>query len=480
MSERTLAQPQRANTPESDTKDAVSFQRRDTNQVEQNASQQQLDTVSGTFAEPRVGFDFSRVPALTGMVRQTQPLLRTQPMVQRFPKEGAAEPAEPVTESVAAVETTGPALIVEDGGARAVDDPQSIQKELGEGLPLNSGVRSRMESAFGMDLSHVRTHTDSTAAGLSDRLNARAFTVGKHVAFGTNEYKPGTLVGDALITHELAHVVQQSGGTESSAQMKGDDSSYNKLEQDADKSAVGALTSIWGKTKGIIFNIAQNVMPSLQSGLRLQRYESYDEGYASREEAASTTAPSIISWSTRTGDGDSTSSDNCCKNCPVTLGIDCNPPNFRNGIELKATISNHSSGYSYDIKRTKEGKAWQRNGTSDSWHKIDENKAGTPDDPLPDVDECLTPIASDSNHHIYSEDRPGFKSAAASGSYTDKVYKKNFTEFVRITRADSTTYDDSNTQDWHNIVWITKSGSTWSLDSSRSEIDTGHLISFDP
>ena len=78
MSERALAQPQRANESELAVKDAVSFQRRDTNKAEQNVSQQwQFDTVSGTFSEPRTGYDFSGVPALTGMVWQTQPLLRT-------------------------------------------------------------------------------------------------------------------------------------------------------------------------------------------------------------------------------------------------------------------------------------------------------------------------------------------------------------------------------------------------------------------
>ncbi|MGD2087588.1 MAG: hypothetical protein PVH61_15485 [Candidatus Aminicenantes bacterium] len=98
MSERTLDQPQRANTTESDTKDAVSSQRRDTNQVVQNASRQwQLDTVSGTFSEPRVGFDFSRVPALTGMERKARPLLRTQPVEIKSVPEGipTSLPGEP-------------------------------------------------------------------------------------------------------------------------------------------------------------------------------------------------------------------------------------------------------------------------------------------------------------------------------------------------------------------------------------------------
>ncbi|MBE9571505.1 MAG: DUF4157 domain-containing protein, partial [Proteobacteria bacterium] len=157
------------------------------------------------------------------------------------------------------------------GGARTADDPQIIQRELGEGQPLDSDVRSRMESAFGMDFAHVRMHTDSTAAGLSNRLNARAFTVGPNVAFGSDEYQPGTLLGDALIAHELAHVVQQGGTSASVASMEVGDTDYNALEKDADKSAVGAVVSIWDGVTESVSEIAINAIPRLRSGLRVQR-----------------------------------------------------------------------------------------------------------------------------------------------------------------------------------------------------------------
>jgi len=96
-----------------------------------------------------------------------------------------------------------------EGGAREATNPQAIQGQLGSGRSLDGGVRSHMEPAFGADFSHVRIHTDATAAGLSESLNARAFTVGGDVAFGPGEYRPGTLIGDALIARELAHVVSR-------------------------------------------------------------------------------------------------------------------------------------------------------------------------------------------------------------------------------------------------------------------------------
>ncbi|HSR50672.1 MAG TPA: DUF4157 domain-containing protein [Acidobacteriota bacterium] len=161
-----------------------------------------------------------------------------------------------------------------EGGARDTRDPQQVQEQLGEGRPLESGVRSRMESAFGRSFSQVRTHTDSAASGLSNDLNARAFTVGRHVAFGPGEYKPGTPVGDALIAHELAHVVQQGDASSSAGPQRAGSARYGELEADADEAAGGAVASLWGGAKGRMAEMAGNAIPNLRSGLRLQRCSS--------------------------------------------------------------------------------------------------------------------------------------------------------------------------------------------------------------
>jgi hypothetical protein len=154
-----------------------------------------------------------------------------------------------------------------EGGLRA-GDPASVQAGLGDGQPLGAEIRSRMEPVFGHDFSRVRVHAGEDGARLSDRLNARAFTVGEHVAFGTAEYQPGTLVGDAIIAHELAHVVQQSGAAPGRT---ADGSSYDSLEEDADDSAVGAVVSLWQGTRQGLADVGRTVLPRLKSGLRLQR-----------------------------------------------------------------------------------------------------------------------------------------------------------------------------------------------------------------
>ena len=158
-----------------------------------------------------------------------------------------------------------------EGGARTADNPQAIQAQLGDGRSLEGGVRSRMESAFDTDFSNVRVHTDANASGVSSSLNARAFTVGENVAFGAGEYQPGTPVGDALIAHELAHVVQQEGADPIYASMPVLENQQNALEKDADKSALKAIASLWNGTKRAIGDISKNIKPTLTSGLALQR-----------------------------------------------------------------------------------------------------------------------------------------------------------------------------------------------------------------
>src|SRR5260370_2726584 len=143
------------------------------------------------------------------------------------------------------------------GGARAATNPPAVQSQLGGGRSLDGSVRAQMESAFGVDFSHVRIHTDTSAAVLSEHLNARAFTIGRDVAFGPGEYQPGTLVGDSLIAHELAHVVQQEGANFSELMKKGD-VDYGSLEKDADSAAIGAIASTWNGTKGTLKDISQN------------------------------------------------------------------------------------------------------------------------------------------------------------------------------------------------------------------------------
>jgi Domain of unknown function (DUF4157)/The BURPS668_1122 family of deaminases len=177
-----------------------------------------------------------------------------------------------------AVSTAGRAQLKErEWASTRATDAESVRDQLGHGRALDSRTRSRMESAFGSDFSFVRVHDDSSSWGLSSQLNARAFTVGSDVAFGAGEYRPGTLVGDALIAHELAHVVQQGAASQSNAPLMKGDGDYDALEAEADVSAVGAVASLWAGAKGKLADIGKKAPPRLKSGLKLQRCQEVEK-----------------------------------------------------------------------------------------------------------------------------------------------------------------------------------------------------------
>lgn len=80
----------------------------------------------------------------------------------------------------------------------------------GGGQPLLGASRDYFEPRFGYDFSQVRVHTDDAAAGLTRAVNARAFTLGEDVVFGSGQYAPEQDEGKKLLAHELAHVIQQN------------------------------------------------------------------------------------------------------------------------------------------------------------------------------------------------------------------------------------------------------------------------------
>jgi hypothetical protein len=89
-----------------------------------------------------------------------------------------------------------------------------------EGQPLDGATRAFFEPRFGYDLSPVRVHADGRAATAADAVQARAYSVGTDIVFGSGEYQPATTGGKHLLGHELAHTMQQSGGRPSALRRK--------------------------------------------------------------------------------------------------------------------------------------------------------------------------------------------------------------------------------------------------------------------
>lgn len=212
----------------------------------------------------------------TGKITGMPPGMALAP--EDVPSQDAAKPQSPnqtgpagTKEPVQATAGAGTTVIRRKTNAERTPAPEAIRSELSDGQPLATSVRSRMESAFGEDFSGVRIHTDSHAARLSAQIDARAFTLGRDIAFASGQYEPGSVAGDALIAHELAHVVQQKGGHQVPMPASNQETQDNRLENEADQSAFQVVSSLWGHFKGAGSGMAAKALPRLRSGFRLQR-----------------------------------------------------------------------------------------------------------------------------------------------------------------------------------------------------------------
>lgn len=174
-----------------------------------------------------------------------------------------------VRDSVRVWASTGRiARVPEWSGERGDIAAAQIRSGLGE--PLPGGVRGRMEQAFGEGFGGVRIHRDEPAAEFAQEQKARAVTTGQDVYFARDQFRPGTVVGDAILAHELAHVVQQRGGGAAGGEIV-DRSASPEYEQDADGAARAAVHSIWTKTLGATAQVMRRASVSLRAGLSIQR-----------------------------------------------------------------------------------------------------------------------------------------------------------------------------------------------------------------
>ncbi len=114
-----------------------------------------------------------------------------------------------------------PLMMKSEGGTPVATPALSAQlgSSKGSGSPLPSTTNNFMSKAFGADFSNVRIHTGNRAVQMNEGLQARAFAHGSDIYFNRGEYNPNSSQGKRLLSHELTHVVQQSG--EGSLQLKG-------------------------------------------------------------------------------------------------------------------------------------------------------------------------------------------------------------------------------------------------------------------
>ena len=97
---------------------------------------------------------------------------------------------------------------VADGADHAVASASSSS-----GMSLPSPIMRKFEASLGTDLSSVRVHTGAESATAASAVGAKAYTMGQDIHFGAGQYDPSSGAGQHLLAHEVAHTVQQRGGS---------------------------------------------------------------------------------------------------------------------------------------------------------------------------------------------------------------------------------------------------------------------------
>ena len=184
------------------------------------------------------------------------------------PPTGAAGPPRPAAETDQTADPPAPVR---------TDDASSMHYALATALParptgdparnglastgeaLDPRRRHQLEQGFGQDLGDVRVHTNDAAAESARLMGARAFTVGPDVVFGAGRYQPGDADGWRLLSHEIAHVLQQRGAPASDGSLRlASESGERAAQQAADALSRGEPAPMLASSEGL--ELARDVL----------------------------------------------------------------------------------------------------------------------------------------------------------------------------------------------------------------------------
>lgn len=115
------------------------------------------------------------------------------------------------------------------------DSPPSFQHTAivsSGGRAIPAPLRTQMERAFNANFANVKLHEGNHVGS----VGAIAYTQGNHIHFAPGQFNPDTRSGQALLGHELAHVMQQrQGRVKPTTQVNGlPVNDQTALEQEAD------------------------------------------------------------------------------------------------------------------------------------------------------------------------------------------------------------------------------------------------------
>jgi len=120
-----------------------------------------------------------------------------------------AEPGEDAARPKTAAAPLVQSKVNTSSGAISAAPPIVQQVLSSPGQPLDAVTRAFFEPRFGYDFGKVRVHADARAVESARAVNADAYTVGSHIAFGHGQHALHSSIGRLVVAHELSHVVQQ-------------------------------------------------------------------------------------------------------------------------------------------------------------------------------------------------------------------------------------------------------------------------------
>ncbi|HEY0254098.1 MAG TPA: DUF4157 domain-containing protein [Kofleriaceae bacterium] len=146
------------------------------------------------------------------------------------PSSELAAPELPVTSGLVSRKADGNG--VGDGAEDAV-----ARASGSSGMSLPGTVMRKFESSLGADLSSVRVHTGAESQAAASSVGAKAYTVGQDIHFGAGQYDPSSHGGEHLLAHEVAHTVQQQGGSPTRQNKLEVSTPFDAAEHEADSAA---------------------------------------------------------------------------------------------------------------------------------------------------------------------------------------------------------------------------------------------------
>jgi hypothetical protein len=176
-------------------------------------------------------------------------------------------------------------------GVAAGADPIVERASSSSATPLPGDVRDRFESSLGADLSAVRVHTGSASAEAAAAVGARAYTTGQDIHFAEGQYAPADPFGLHLLAHEVAHTVQQAGGTPTTQHKLEVSTAGDAAEVEADRAADAMVT---GAPAHVTTNVGLARKPAGASGLPSGYDNAHETDVDTAQEAAAHPDPKDV------------------------------------------------------------------------------------------------------------------------------------------------------------------------------------------